>query len=374
MTAAYTPGLKVTSCTRFRARRLLPVAGDVLVGVGERLGADDIVATATLPGDVTIVNLANVLSIPAGDVPSAMRIPAGGPIEAGMLVAKSKGIFGFFPSEYRSRNSGTVENVSQVTGQMIVRGAPKPIHVRAYLAGEVIEVIPGEGVVIEADVALLQGIFGIGGEAFGQIVIATAAPEEELTADLVRPEMTGQVIIGGARMTGAAVRKAAEIGAAAIVSGGLDDADLREILGYDLGVAVTGGEQIGTTVIVTEGFGDIAMAKRSYELLSAHAGDFAAVNGATQIRAGVMRPEIVIPLGDSGGAASASVDGDGMLAVGTAVRIIRDPHFGLIGAVTDLPTEPRVLESGSRARVLEVALDSGQTVVVPRANVELIER
>jgi hypothetical protein len=55
------------------------------------------------------------------------------------------------------------------------------------------------------------------------------------------------------------------------------------------------------------------------------------------------------------------------------VRIIRDPYFGLIGAVSALPPEPRVLESGSRARVLEVRFTDGEAVIIPRANVELIE-
>jgi hypothetical protein len=55
------------------------------------------------------------------------------------------------------------------------------------------------------------------------------------------------------------------------------------------------------------------------------------------------------------------------------VRIIRDPYFGLIGEVSKLPPEPHVLESGSKARVLEVKFTSGESVVVPRANVELIE-
>ena len=374
MTAAYTPGLKVSRRMRHRARRLLPVSGEVLVNVGDRVEADDIVARATLPGDVTVVNLANILSVPAGDVPEAMRLPIGAPLHPGDLVARSKGIFGFFPSAYYSRTDGTLETVSRVTGQLIVRGAPKRIQVRAYLAGEVVEVLPEQGVVIEAEVALVQGIFGIGGEAFGEIKIACAAPNEELTADLITPDMGGAVIVGGARMTGTAVRKAAEIGAAAIVSGGLDDADLRDILGYDLGVAVTGSEQIGTTVIITEGFGEIAMAQRSFELLTEHGGHFAAVNGTTQIRAGVMRPEIVIPLGPAEETEPVATGAGGMLVEGTTVRVIRDPHFGLIGTVAALPPDPAVLPSGSKARVLEVDLDSGQKITVPRANVELIER
>ena len=63
----------------------------------------------------------------------------------------------------------------------------------------------------------------------------------------------------------------------------------------------------------------------------------------------------------------------GLLELGTTVRVIRDPYFGLLGEVSALPTEPAVLGSGSRARVLEVRFPGGDTAVVPRANVELIE-
>lgn len=374
-TAVYTPGLKVSRRMRHRARRLLPVSGEVLVGVGERVSARDIVARATLPGDVSVVNLANALSIPPGDVPGAMKLAEGQAVEPGQLVARSQGIFGFFPAEYHARFGGTVETISRVTGQLVVRGAPRHVELQAYLTGEIVEVLPGEGVVIEAEVAYLQGILGIGGEAFGELVLACDSPERTLDAEAITPAMAGKVIVGGARMTGAAVRKAAELGAAAIVSGGLDDADLREILGYDLGVAVTGSERIGTTVILTEGFGDIEMARRSYELLAGFAGQPAAVNGTTQIRAGVMRPEIVIPLGtaDAGETVGAE-SGSGYLEVGTPVRVVRDPYFGRIGSVSALPPEPALLESGSKARVLFVRFDGGEEVMVPRANVERIER
>jgi hypothetical protein len=182
------------------------------------------------------------------------------------------------------------------------------------------------------------------------------------------------VIVGGARMTGEAIRKAVAVRAAAVVSGGIDDADLREILGYDLGVAVTGSETLGTTLVVTEGFGEIAMAERTYRLLAGHAGDFAAVNGTTQIRAGVLRPEIVVPLGPAPADEPPAAPAAGLLEPGVPVRIIRDPHFGLLGVVSQMPVEPAVLQSGSKARVLEVRLDSGASVTVPRANVELIER
>jgi hypothetical protein len=248
------------------------------------------------------------------------------------------------------------------------------VQVQAYLTGDVTEIIPEEGVVIEADVAFMQGIFGIGGESFGPLKMAAVSHDQELIADLITPDMKGCIVVGGARVTHEAIQRAIKVGAAGVVAGGIDDQDLKEILGYDLGVAITGTERIGLTVVITEGFGEIAMAERTFQLLKDHAGHDAAINGATQIRAGVMRPEIVVPLTAEEKAHEVEPEHtSGLLEMGRPVRIIRDPYFGLIGAVSGLPAEPTVLGSGSKARVLEVKLDSGESVIIPRANVELIE-
>jgi hypothetical protein len=116
------------------------------------------------------------------------------------------------------------------------------------------------------------------------------------------------------------------------------------------------------------------MAERTFGLLKQREGDAAAVNGATQIRAGVMRPEIMVPLSEEERAQEKEpAHTSGLLELGRPVRTIRDPYFGLLGEVSDLPPEPQALGSGSKARVLEVALASGEKVVIPRANVELIE-
>jgi hypothetical protein len=123
----------------------------------------------------------------------------------------------------------------------------------------------------------------------------------------------------------------------------------------------------------TEGFGDIAMARRTFDLLRSREGADASVNGATQIRAGVMRPEIIVPLTPELMAQETEpVHTEGYIEIGLPVRIIRDPYFGLIGEVSALPSELQVLDSGSRARVLEVKLHTGENIVIPRANVELI--
>lgn len=374
MAHAYTPGLRVSRCVKHRTRRMLPISGEVLVSTGDRVRAKDVVAQTFLPGDVMPFNLANKLGVAASDVPRCMLKSQGDEIALDELIARSPGIFGLFQKEALSPGVGTVETISQVTGQVILRGEPRPIKVLAYLSGEVVEVLPEQGVEIEADVAMVQGILGIGGEAFGLIDMACDSPDVTLTPELIREDMRGHVVIGGARVTGDAIQRAIEVGVAAVIAGGMDDQDLKEILGKDLGVAITGSETIGTTLVITEGFGDIAMAARTFELFQSFAGREAAVNGATQIRAGVLRPEILIPLNPEEVTPHEELSTKhGVLEPGVRVRMIRDPYFGLLGEVTELPHELVVLDSGSKARVLTVQVDDGQTLTVPRANVELIE-
>jgi hypothetical protein len=224
---------------------------------------------------------------------------------------------------------------------------------------------------VTAHGALIQGIFGIGGERRAPLLMVSQSPDQPLTESDINASQAGKVIVGGSNISGAALRKAAELGIVGIVVGGIVDKDMVDYLGYDIGVAITGQEKIPLTVMVTEGFGTLAMADRTFDLLKSLEGKTASMNGATQIRAGVIRPEIIVPLELSGAAPSVATGG-GALDLGTAVRIIREPYFGMIGKITDLPSQLMVVESGTEVRVLKAELASGEVVCVPRANVEII--
>ncbi|MCA9081560.1 MAG: hypothetical protein KDA58_13435, partial [Planctomycetaceae bacterium] len=327
MAHAYTPGLQVKERTHYRTSRLLPIQGDVLVRVGEQVQAEQIVARTQQPGPVTPLNLSNILAVPPAEVPRCLLRKGGEHVAAGDPLAMTNGIFGFFKTVYNSPVAGVIESISNVTGQLILRGEPVPVEVKAFATGEVVDLIPGEGCVVDSKATFVQGIFGIGGEVYGPILVVVDSPQDDLTADRITDECRGKVIVGGRRIHGDAVQRAIDVGAVALIGGGIDDQDLKQILGYDLGVAITGTEEIGVTLIITEGFGEIAMARHTFELFTQRNGAAAAVNGATQIRAGVMRPEIVIPWDDSQQVdETAARVGGGVLEVGTPVRIIRDPY------------------------------------------------
>ena len=248
------------------------------------------------------------------------------------------------------------------------------MELSGYVDGTIVEVLAAQCVTVECTCSLVQGIFGIGGETSGELVMAVASPDQALKPADLTSDMKGKIVVGGSFLSAETMARAKAVGVTGLVVGGIHDKDLRALLGYDLGVAITGTEQVGFTLILTEGFGTIPMAQKTFALLSAHAGEKASISGATQIRAGVIRPEIIIPsrLGAVTAATVVSADRGG-IQVGDPVRIIRDPLFGKIGQVSALPPDLQKIPTESEVRVLEVRFPDGQVAVIPRTNIEVIE-
>lgn len=373
MAHAYTPGLKVVPLTLIRKKRLLPIPGRVLVSVGKEVDANDVVAEAELPGKVYSVNIANRLGVETSELRSYMLKKEGDDVKKGEIVAQTKSFIKFLRSSVESPITGKIDSISEITGQVLFREPPKILPLKAYIKGKVIHVEENFGVEIETEGTFIQGIFGIGGETNGEIRVAVETPDEELLAEHIHETDKGKIIVGGRHASLDTIKKAIKVGVNAIVVGGIHDKDLRQLLGYDIGVAVTGTEQIGLTLIVTEGFGQIPMASYTFKLLKSREGEKASVSGATQIRAGVMRPEIIVAGAPKNMDVKRKDEMRSWMEIGDKVRIIREPFFGKIGKVTQLPPEPTEIDTESKVRILEVELDDGSRVRVPRANVEIFE-
>jgi hypothetical protein len=373
MAAVFTPGLKVTEHTIVVKDRRLPLEGEVTVNVGDRVTAGQIVARTELPGKIFPVNVANQLGVAPGRLKGLLRKSVGDSVTKDEVIAETPGIMGFFKSEAKAIVSGTIQSVSEITGQVIFQAHPVPVEIDAYIDGTVVELIPDEGCVIQAAATLIQGIFGLGGEVKAELVMGVDAPDAVLKPEDITEDMKGRIVVGGAYLSLATLQAAVKTGLAGLVTGGFDYDDIKELLGYEVGVAITGGEDLGLTLVVTEGFGHIQMAPGTFSLLQKKAGQRASINGATQIRAGVIRPEVVVTYAEDVPGERFTPPEPVGISIGDPVRGIRAPHFGQLGRVIALPVEPEVLESESRARVMVIQFEDGQEARLPRANVEVIE-
>jgi len=372
MSRSYTPGLKILSHTKVIINRLLPLKGLVHFKVGDEVKADDIVASTEIPGNVQMINIANKLNVDPENVPDCMMVKIDDLIVKDQVIAENKGIFGLFKSQVKSPIDGTFSNVSEITGQAILSEPPIPVSIDAYTSGKVKEIIESEGIMIEVEGVLVQGILGVGGENRGELIVVTNSANEELTANMILDEHKNKIIVGGAFLTKRAFDKARKVGVAGIVSGGFDYESLSQILGYSLGVAITGSEEIGPSLIITEGFGKIAMADKTYNLLRDNMHSFSSINGSTQIRAGVIRPEILIPFEADMKNSNKIEELDMAISENSQVRIVREPFFGKVGKVRSLPAELKQMESETLVRVAEIEFEDGSVETIPRANLEMI--
>ena len=374
MAHAYTPGLKVLAYTTLTKERRLPLPGEILIKQGTKVRGEEVVARTDLPGNVQTLNIHGLLGILPDEVEEAMLKIVNDTIKKNEIIAQSKGLFGLFKSSVKSPVDGIIESISKITGQIIMREPPIPVEVIAYIDGEVVDIIQNEGVKIKTHGSFIQGIFGIGGETIGELAMVANKPNEVLTEKDIDKAFKDKIIVGGSIVTYSALEQARKVGVKGIVIGGIEDDDLKQFMGYDIGVAITGSEQVGLTLIITEGFGKMSMAARTFQLLKSLAGKKSSINGATQIRAGVMRPEVIVPTETAPvSKKTADISSGAGLDIGIAVRIIREPHFGAIGKVVALPVELRKIETEALVRVLQVELEDKEIVALPRANVEIIE-
>ena len=379
MTHAYTPGLRLAEKLQIRKSRNLPLPGDVIVKKGNTVKSDDIVARTNLPGKVHSVNVVNRLAILPTDLRKNMLKKEGDSVVKDEPIAETSPFIKMFKSICLSPITGIIESISDITGQVLLREPPKPVQITAYVDGKVVETIENEGVVIETNATFIQGIFGIGGETTGELQIVVNSPDDIVKPEDIKEVHRGKIIAGGSIIYSDAIKKALDTGVKGIVVGGIRDKEINELLGYDLGVSITGSEDINITIIITEGFGQIGMAQRTFDMIKLREGAVASINGATQIRAGVVRPEIIIPYNDedTSGKSDESGSADGKsagISIGDQIRIIRNPNFGMLGTVKSLPSKLQTIETEAMARVLEVKFPDGQTSIVPRANIEAIEK
>lgn len=331
---------------------------------------------------MSVVAVASKLSIWPWTIRMYTSVDEGDEVFAGQVLASATNI-GQVDYVY-SPMAGVVERICPRSGTITIVRPVRPSQVKAYLGGVVTEVLPELGAVIEATGSYIEGIFGVGGERAGEIVMATDGPDGDLDEAGVDVSHKGKVLVAGRFVSLEALKKARMIGVSGIITGGINNLDLVQFLGKEIVVGITGQEDTDLTVIVMEGFGPMPMNEKVWDLLASRAGKVASIDGTTHIRAGAVRPQVLVSDGalepDSSTAPWTEEHVSRTdrplitnLSVGDRVRCVRQPYFGLWGVVLDLPAEPREVESGSRMEVALVRLDDGREVWIAEANLEVFK-
>lgn len=375
----YSPSLKRTeACILTKVRRLRPPCR-IEVSVGQKVDAGTPLAVLEEPGEGHMIFLENTeLAMPIDilmtnlgfDYRSCVVKKVGEHVSKGEVLARRRPL-GLGERVCRSPFEGVVTVVRE-PGIVGIRET-KEVEVSAFVPGEVSRIIPDREIAVDTVAALVQGTYGVGGETHGELRVVADSPTEVAKSDELTPDCKGKVLLCGSSLEPGFLSKARDMGVKGIVVASLKDEELAGFLGYNPSM-ITGHERVGLTLVMTQGFGEISMLDATYDILRRFEGKRAFLNGATQMRAGVIRPEVIIPRDDLSLEQCRSVQNStfGGLRKGIRVRILGGEHFGQIGVVKDVSPKLRRLETESEAQVLEVEVKGFGEVIIPKSNVEPI--
>jgi hypothetical protein len=347
------PVRHILPLTTIRRERLLPFPGKVVVRRGQKVGATDTVAEVNLAPEHILLDLARGLGISAKKVENYIQIKVGYPVAEGDIIA---GPAGMTRRVVRAPHNGRVIQVDGGKALLEVQG--QPFELKAGLPGTVIDLLPDRGVVIETTGALVQGIWGNGRIEFGLMYVLAKTPDHTLTTDSLDVSQRGSIILAGHCASAEALKSAEEMPLRGIVLSSLSPA------------LIPVAAKMRIPVMVIEGFGRWPMDTASFNLLTTNARREIALNSEPWDRYLGTRPELVIPL-PATGELPPPRDAD-FFGTGQQVRVLRAPYAGKIGTLVDLPGMV-VFPSGIRAMAGEVHLESGESAVLPLANLEVLE-
>jgi hypothetical protein len=351
--------------TQIRRERTLPIRGEMSATIGSQLDPLDVIARATPPRVRRAISLTRVLGVREADVPKRLLKQAGDTVEAREIIIAKPINLGFQQLVYRAPGAGTIAAIKG--SWMVLDLDGSPVDLKALYRGTVASVTPRVGAIIEGQGALIQGVWGSGKEGYGVLKMMAKTPNDLLEAQTLNEDVHGTVLVAGAGVTEEALRRAVSLQAQGVITGGLDP-HLCAVV-----------EESNLCVIVTEGFGRIAMSAPIFELLRSLNGQEAALNGLMRMRGGNIRPEIFIPRVDSRPPEPSVNKPTTSLTVhpGARVRIVREPYMGRIGS---LPQELVMTwtsgESGVQLPSIEIELEDPRggegRALIPWTNLELI--
>ena len=234
-------------------------------------------------GKPHVIDVAGQLGVRPRSIRGYLRYGVGDFLCSGQAIARDvkKGIF------VRTPTTGVMRRIDPGSGTVTVRYDIRPVPLRSLVRGRVTRVRRSHGVTIRATGIMLTARVGFGPDACGRL--APLSRRESPTG-----EARGMVLFSDSPVGLDDLERCSALGVSGLIVPSVRSTALEGFLGSWPTPASTGQETMPFSLLITEGFGSIGMGAECSALLEGSAGRLTTLFPATQIRAGVIRPRVLI--------------------------------------------------------------------------------
>jgi hypothetical protein len=347
------PVTHIIPLTNIRRERILPLPGKILVRKGQKVGATDIIAETSLSSEHLMLDISRGLGVSPSRADHYVQCKVGDQIAEGDLIA---GPVGLTRRVMRTPRNGRVIQVEG--GRVLLEVLGKSMQLKAGFPGEVVDLIPDRGAIIETTGALVQGVWGNGMMDYGVMYVRANTADQILTNDLLDVSLRSSIVLAGHCEKVEALNLVAELPLRGLILSSLNPA------------LIPLAEKLPMPIMILEGFGQRPINSIAFKLLSTNEKREVALNAERRNRFIGSRPEVIIPLPASG---ERNLPRDTeWFTPGQQVRILSAPFAGKIGTLEEL-SGMTIFPNGIRALGAEVRLENGEKSILPLANLEVVE-
>lgn len=360
-------------------RRSLKGKGKLSVSVGQEVNPADIIGTSVVASGFRNVNLAKGLGVSNKDGVKFLVKNIGQNIYRGELLAFKPGGLLAQKKIVVSPTDGVIDSYNQVTGELRMSFLPKSVNLPAAVFGVVEKIDADRGqVLIKTVTTQIYGILGSGRAREGNLKIlgarGTLTDSRSLKSDL-----SEHIVVGGGLIYNDAISKAISYGLQGIICGGMNAKDYQSVAGGTISFPRKMGNDIGISILATEGFGSLSIGSDIFEMLKKYEDRFVILEGnRLNLNLPSAEPDSILQAKKHHFAALEESLMEAVkqleavnLRVSDRVRIIAPPFMGEQGVILSIDNSATTLPSGVSTYLVGVETRS-RKMKVPHSNLEVI--
>ena len=232
------------------------------------------------------INLAAELMVKPRAIRAYLKKHVGDMVYTGEVLAAN--MEGANPAICNSPTTGLVKDIDFKKGIITIQYEKKPRRLISHCIGKISEVTEGRSAKIEYSGRHIKGKIGFGSESSAPLLyfdsfgkISDAEFKGKILAVAECPDIERLALLKSKDIKG-------------LIIPGMDNEVIAGFTGEEIGVALTGNENVPYPVIMMNGFGIQEFNNEQKAAFRDLSGKNAYMNGETQIRAGVKRPRLIV--------------------------------------------------------------------------------